>query len=56
MKKRRAKKSKKKGLPLFHPVYRFGNDVKRLVKRAKDVLVKAEHKLEDDFRRKGKRS
>ena len=55
MKRRRAKSKGGKKLTLFHPVYRFGNDVKKLVKRAKDVLVKAEHKLEDDFKRKGKR-
>jgi hypothetical protein len=53
-KARKARKTREKSLPLFHPVYRFGSDVKKLVKRAKDVLTKAEQRLEDDFKRKGK--
>jgi hypothetical protein len=55
MKRKKGKKKGSKKLPLFHPVYRFGNDVRKLVKRAKDVLVKTEHRLEEDFKRKGKR-
>lgn len=47
--KKRSKKKK-----LFNPVYRFGSDVKRLLRRAAGLMGKAEKRLKDEFsKRKG---
>lgn len=51
--KKRAKKSKGKR-SLFNPVYRFGSDVKRLLRRAAGLMGKAEKRLKDDFKSKSK--
>jgi hypothetical protein len=49
--KRRAKKRSKKR-PLLNPVYRFGSDVKRLLRRAGGLMTKAEQRLKDQFSKK----
>jgi hypothetical protein len=52
----RKRPKKKRWKKLFHPVYRFGKDVHKLVLRAKATLKSAEQRLEEDLRarRKGK--
>jgi hypothetical protein len=49
------KKKARKKKPLWHPVYRFGRDVKGILKRAKKTLLNAEKRLGEDLRKKGKR-
>jgi hypothetical protein len=50
-----VKKKARKRRPLWHPVYRFGKDVKGILKRAKKTLLNAERRLADDLKKKGKR-
>ena len=48
------KKKSRKRKHLWHPVYRFGRDVKAILKRAKASLSRAEERIGEDLRKKRK--